>query len=461
VRRLAPVTARLAPVAARLAGTLSRRLGRGGGTTLPGVILVRLDPEAVRRRAARLARGSITISATNGKTTTARLVRSMIDAAGWRVVANTAGSNLMSGVAAALLDAPEDAELALLEVDEAALPAVADQTQPRAVVLMNLFRDQLDRYGELETLVAKWRAMVAALPLDSVVIVNADDPSLAYLVPDGRLVLRFGLDDPGADRGQLSHAADSTHCPRCNESLTYDLVTIGHLGHWRCPACGLARPAPDIVVTSVELTGVDASTVIIATPRGDVTTALALPGLHNVYNAAAAVAAGIALELPADLLGGALARTDAAFGRGEELSIHGRRVVMLLAKNPTGANENVRTVLLDQTPLHVLALLNDRTADGRDVSWIWDVDYEPLFERLARLTLGGDRAYDLALRFRYGGLEPSLVEVTPSVADAFDSALAATPVGETLYVLPTYTAMLALRAELARRGFAGKFWEDA
>jgi UDP-N-acetylmuramyl tripeptide synthase len=451
---------RLAPVAARLAGTLSRRLGRGGGTTVPGVVLLRLDPDAIRTRAGRLRRGTVTISATNGKTTTARLLRSITDAAGWPTVANTAGSNLLSGVATALLDAPDDAELALLEVDEAALPAVAAQTQPRVVVLMNLFRDQLDRYGELETLAGKWRAVVAALPLDSVVVSNADDPSLAHLVGEGRLVVRFGVDDPRTDRGSLSHAADSTHCPVCNTALTYDLVTIGHLGHWRCPSCGLARPTPEVSVRRAVLDARGASEVEIATPSGTITSRLHLPGLHNVYNAVAAVAAATALGLAPSLAEEAFARTDAAFGRGERLEIAGRQVVLLLAKNPTGANENVRTALADPAPLHVLALLNDRTADGRDVSWIWDVDYEPLFDRLARLTLGGDRVYDLALRFRYGGIDPSLVATVPGIAAAFDAALAATPAGETLYVLPTYTAMLALRGELARRGVTGRFWED-
>ena len=229
---------------------MSRRLGRGGGTTLPGLVLLKLRPGTVREHAAELGRGIAVVSATNGKTTTARMIRSAVDGAGWHTVANTAGSNLLRGIATALLDGADDADFGLFEVDEAALPAVVEQARPRVVVMMNLFRDQLDRYGELESLVALWAGMVADLPPDTTLVLDADDPAVAYLGHERERVVYFGLDDRGHARSGLAHAADSTHCPRCDHPLDYEVVTIGHLGHWACPECALERPKPDVSIRS-------------------------------------------------------------------------------------------------------------------------------------------------------------------------------------------------------------------
>lgn len=456
---------RVAQLIATGAGWLSRRAGRGGGTSLPGMVLLWMRPRAAEELSGGLTRGSVAISATNGKTTTARLVRSVLDAEGLAVVANSAGANLLTGVTAALLDASRrrsapPAEIGLFEVDEAALPAVVDQVHPSVVVLMNLFRDQLDRYGELETLLVRWRTMIASLDDHSTLVLNADDPATAVLGLERDRVLTFGVDDPGVDRKALAHAADSTHCPRCDEPLTYDLITIGHQGHWRCTGCGLGRPMPDIAATTVTLDGVDGLSLTARTPDGAVDVRVALPGLHNAYNVLAALGTAVALGLDIVDAAKALGATKAAFGRAEHVEIDGRRLVLLLAKNPAGANENIRTVLGDPEPVHVMVMLNDRTADGRDVSWIWDVDHEPLFDRLAHLVVAGDRAEDLALRFRYGGLPTEGLVVERDTARALDALVAATPAGGTAYVLPTYTAMLDLRAELVRRGVAQAFWED-
>lgn len=452
---------KLAQFVARAAGQLSRRLGRGGGTTLPGVVLLKLRPRAAEELAQRLTRGSIAISATNGKTTTARLIRSATDAAGWPSVANTAGSNLLRGVTAALLDAAPDAELGVFEVDEAALPSVVDQVEPRVLLLMNLFRDQLDRYGELETLVAKWRELTATQSDDTTLVLNADDPAVAYLGHGRSNVLYFGVDAADLGRDELAHSADSTHCPRCDAPLEYSLIAIGHMGHWRCPQCGLQRPTPTVTATAVTLRGLDGFDIAVSTPAGTVDATVALPGLHNAYNATAAVACAIALSVPINHIGPALERTQAAFGRGERIAIDERQLMLLLAKNPTGANENVRAALLDDSSLHVMVFLNDRAADGQDVSWIWDVDYEPMFDRIASLTLSGDRAHDLALRFVYGGFDQNRLHVEPDVHAALNHALAAAPAGSTIYALPTYTAMLELRSDLVGRGVTHAFWEDA
>ena len=429
---------------------------------MPGKVLLRLDPGAVRDLASNLAGGSILISATNGKTTTTRLVSGAIRAAGHEVVTNAAGANLLSGVAAALAEAAPrtgSAACGVFEVDEAALPAVAEAVQPSALLLMNLFRDQLDRHGELESIAERWSRMLAVLDPLPHLVVCGDDPLLAALPPAGAPVTWFGIDDPSAGSASLSHASDSTTCRACGTPLQYAHAWIGHIGDWRCPSCGFARPRPDISVVDAGLDGARGSRPLIRTPEGDVRLALALPGLHNVLNAAGALAAAMALGVPAATAATAISAVPAAFGRAEAMSVDGRRVVMLLAKNPAGANENLRTLMLDEGEHDLLVALNDRIADGRDVSWVWDVDWEPLLPRVRRLTATGERAHDLALRFRYGGLPEDRLLVQPDPAAALEAALAAVPPGGTLEVLPTYTAMHEIRAELVARGVAGEFWD--
>ena len=455
---------RLALIIARTAGAVSRRAGRGGGTSLPGLVLLRLRPRAVEELAAGLTGGSIVVSATNGKTTTSRLLVAAIETTGRRVVANTAGANLLRGVASALLATSKDEpgpEVGVFEVDEAALDSVVDQARPRALVLMNLFRDQLDRYGELEVLADRWADLVADLPATTTVVANVDDPAVEAIGRAAASTLTFGVTSPSVGRDGLTHAADSTTCRTCGTVLEYDLVTIGHLGHWRCPGCGLARPEPEVALTEVRSHGLDGQGLTVETPQGTVTADVSLPGLHNAYNATAAVAGALAMGVPVAEIGPALEATEAAFGRAERLPVDGRDVVLLLAKNPTGANENIRTLLGQDGPVRALVALNDRTADGRDVSWIWDVDHEPLLDRAERLDVAGDRAYDLALRFRYGGIEEARMNVHEDLAVAFDAAVAATPEGGTLYVLPTYTAMLELQHLLTERGLTKAFWHDS
>ncbi len=437
-------------------------MGRGGGTSLPGVVLLKIDPGAVRSLSAHLGGGSLLVSATNGKTTTTRLLAGALRAGGREVVTNAAGANLLTGVATALAEAhpgPGSAATGLFEVDEAALPGVAVRVAPRAMVLMNLFRDQLDRHGELEALADRWAAMLASLdPLPHLVLC-ADDPAIAALARDGMTVTWFGIDDPASSSPALSHASDSTRCRACGSALTYHHVWLGHLGAWQCTACGLARPAPDVAVVDAGLRGARGSAPRIRTPEGEVTLELALPGLHNVMNAAAALAGAIAMGIPAGDAATAISRVPAAFGRAERVRVDGREVVLLLAKNPAGANENVRTLMLEPGEHDLLVALNDRIADGRDVSWIWDVDWEQVLPRVRRLTVTGERAHDMALRFRYAGIDMDLLHIEPDHEVALRGALAAVPVGGTLEVLPTYTAMHEIRADLVARGAAGDFWD--
>ncbi len=455
-----PLPLSVEAAAARAAGRLSRLAGRGGGTTLPGKLLRKLDPGAVDRLAERLPRGSALVSATNGKTTTAAMAEAVL-APRIRLAHNDSGANLVSGVASALLEA-RGAELGLFEVDEAALPEVATRLRPRVVCLGNLFRDQLDRYGELEHVAEGWREAVTGLDEACTLIVNADDPLVADLARAREGAVRFGLDDPRHARPVLQHAADSKYCIVCGTPYDYAAAYVGHLGDYRCPNCGHARPPLDLAARALELRGLDGSSFDLVAPEGTRRVELALPGLYNVYNALAAASLTRALGASLDEIAAGLGSFGAAFGRFERIPVgDDRTVLILLIKNPAGANEAIRTLVDGGATATALIALNDGTADGRDVSWIWDVDFEPLGAGLEHLVASGDRAAELALRFKYGGLAETAIEVVPALEEALDRGLALTPPGGELVVLPTYTAMLGLRRIVAARGHVRNYWEKA
>ena len=442
---------------ARGVARLSRLAGAGGGTTVPGKLLWKLDPGAIDRLAAHLPNGTALVSATNGKTTTAAMVARILGPS-VRLAHNRSGANLVSGVASALLVA-RHAELGLFEVDEAALPEVARRVHPRAVCLGNLFRDQLDRYGELELVAGRWRNAVSALPPGAVLAVNGDDPQVGDLAREREAIV-FGLDDPRHASAELQHAADSKWCVRCGTPYEYAAAYIGHLGDYRCPSCGHARPRLDVIARAVELNGLESVSFDLVTPSGTRRVELAVPGLYNVYNALAAASLARALGTDdAEIVSG-LQGFSAAFGRFERIAVGDRTLLVLLIKNPAGANEVVRTLVAGGSPGLLLIALNDEIADGRDVSWIWDVDFEPLLGRLERLVATGERAAELALRFKYAGLAESAIDVLPSLEDALDHTLGLTSPGGELVALPTYTAMLALRDLVSRRGFVRPYWEE-
>ncbi len=446
----------LEATAARAVGRLSRVTGKGGGTTLPGKLLWKVDPEAVDALAARLAHGVALHSGTNGKTTTTAMAARILGTEE-RLAWNRAGANLLSGIASALLTA-NDATLGLFEVDEAALPEAVARTRPRVVSLANLFRDQLDRYGELEIVAERWRAAVGALPGETHLVLNADDPVVGDLGVGREHVLLYGIDDHRHGRASLQHAADSKYCLRCGAPYLYEAAYVGHLGDYRCAACGHSRPRLDVRASEIELSGLQGSRFTLVTPIGETRIEIALPGLYNVYNATAAASLGLALGVALEEIRIGLERFSAAFGRFERIGVGSKTVVMLLVKNPAGANEVLRT-LETGIPHVLLVALNDAIADGRDVSWIWDVDFEPLLPHARRVVASGDRAAELGLRLLYGGLPAERLEVVPDLETALDHGLGLTDAGDALVVLPTYTAMLALRGVLTARGLVAAYWE--
>ena len=451
-------------LAARTVGELARRVGRGGGTSLPGRVLLALEPGAIGELSARLERGSAVISATNGKTTTATLAASVLGEAGIRLVHNRAGANMAGGIASTLLQSFRpggeiDGELGLFEVDEFWLDRVLGQLRPRALLLGNLFRDQLDRYGELEAIAERWAVTVAGLTLPDGLVLNADDPLIADLGHERAGVSYFGVEDPGMELAGMQHASDSKHCRACGAAYRYDAVYLGHLGHYACPGCGRQRPAPEFVATAIALAGTRSSSFTLRTPTGDAEVRLPLPGLYNVYNALGAAALSMALGASLEQVVAGLERAAAAFGRGETVAVDGVEFAILLIKNPAGANEVLRTLALEPGDLDLLLVLNDLAADGRDVSWVWDADFEPIAPRVRSAVCSGTRAAEMAVRLKYAGVPRAALSVLPRPGEALDAALGRAPDGR-LFVLPTYTGLLAVREELSARGHVPEFWRQ-
>ncbi len=463
-------------VLARAVGALSRLRG-GGATSAPGKVLIHLAPDAIGVLGARLQRGSVLISATNGKTTTATMTAGILERAGIPLVHNQAGANMAGGIATTLLAAarPRGAiagELGLFEVDELWLAALASQLRPRVILLGNLFRDQLDRYGELETIAERWEQVLHEC--STRLVLNADDPTIADLGREHPDALYFGVQDDSLALPGMAHAADAKHCRRCGAPYVFDAIYLGHLGHYHCPSCGRSRPTPAITATDVRLEGVRAARFTLRTPAGQAEVSLALPGLYNVYNALAAAALATALEASLQNIVAGLHGTKAAFGRAETVMVSvpraggppaRRELRILLVKNPAGANEVLRTLALEPGEHDLLGVLNDQIADGRDVSWIWDADFELLAGRVRRATCSGTRASDLAARLKYAGIDPARIDVREGLADALCTAAANRPdaaerpdVDAPLYALPTYTAMLALRELLVARAEASSAW---
>ncbi|HEY0830766.1 MAG TPA: Mur ligase family protein [Candidatus Dormibacteraeota bacterium] len=445
--------------AGKATGTLSRATRRGGGTTLPGDVARAIDPRILTRLVQDLTHGSIIITGTNGKTTTARLLSYLLEGAGHRVVSNRAGANLIFGATAAALnkagtDGKLKADWGVFEIDEASLPKAVEEIQPKATLVLNLFRDQLDRYGELESIAKRIEKSLGTLPEDARAVLNADDPRVAEIglgLPNKPLW--YGLDDVSIAAKTLPHAADARTCPRCGASLIFDAVYVGHDGVYRCPNGDFARPRPDITATNIVLDGFESLALTIAGTRIE----LPLGGLYNCYNVLAAYSAAFGIGLQPRYIADRLKTFKAAFGRQERVEFRGRHLVLVLSKNPAGFNETVRTAVELARGTNYVIGLNDRKADGTDVSWIWDVDFEQLKDRARVVIPAGVRAGDLAVRLKYAEVKAEAPQTDPG--KALDLLIKNTDEGETAYVLATYTAMLDLRAELVRRGWAQPYWE--
>ena len=437
---------------------------------MPGVVARRMDPKVLTKLSRRLRLGSAAVTGTNGKTTTTRMVSKILQTAGVIAVNNSTGANLVTGVTAALvsdsgLTGTPRSEMGLFEVDEASVPKVAAEAQIGILAILNLFRDQLDRYGELAYTGKVIASAFGDLPQSGAVVLNADDPLVASLGRSARRPVFYGVDEPSLDTGRLQHVADSKDCPVCGTALVYETVYMGHVGVYDCRRCDFSRPEQAYRASRLRLEGARGSELLLSTPEGEADVKIGLPGLYNVYNAlAAATVAGEAGVGLAEISRG-LREFGGAFGRVERVKAGDREAFLLLIKNPVGFNEILRTFVTGADARNVLIAINDNDADGRDVSWLWDVDFEMLADarkegktEASPFTVSGIRAEDMAVRLKYAELPVG--PVIPGRKEAIKSALATTPPGETLYVLPTYTAMLEIRQTLSEMGYTHPFWED-
>jgi UDP-N-acetylmuramyl tripeptide synthase len=458
-----------AVIASRGAKAVIQRLGRGGGTSAPGLIAQRIDPAILRKLSAQMPKGSVVVAGTNGKTTTSRMVANMLEASGHRVIHNRSGSNLVRGVISTFADRTDPlgrtrGDIAVIETDEAAFPEVVRETQPRAILLNNLFRDQLDRYGEIDTVARKWRGALETLDATTTVVVNADDPSLMS-VTDGLAARRltFGLETADHRLAALPHAADSSVCRACGHELAYNALYVSHLGDWYCPHCGRARPPLDVTGTDIRLHGMESLAMRLMVGERALDVQLGVPGLYNAYNALAAAALARYLEVPDAVVTSSLSAFTAAFGRLERVTYKGRALTLILVKNPVGFNEVLRMVTAESGSLDQPALIaiNDLDADGRDVSWLWDVDFELLAPGGAPIATTGIRGTDMANRLMYAGVGRDRLECLPDdLETGLEQWLASIPDGGAAIVLPTYTAMLEIRRLLTRQGAADAFWKQ-
>jgi UDP-N-acetylmuramyl tripeptide synthase len=454
-------------VAAKSTSAASQRLGKGGGTAIPGLVAERIDSGLIRKFSRHLDRGTVVIAGTNGKTTTSKLVADILEASGAAVVHNRSGSNLVQGVAAtfashsSMLGQP-NGDAGVIESDEAAFPEILRRVQPDVVLLNNLFRDQLDRYGELKSIMNLWRPALEELPATSTVVVNADDPALVGLTQDlSANVVYFGMTGLTYRLESLQHAADSIVCPRCNTALTYDALYVSHLGEWRCPNCPMARPTLDVTGSEVQLFGDGGLSISIADDSGSTTHRCGMPGLYNAYNVLAAYAVCSTLGIGSDIIGRTIESFTSAFGRIERLTIQDRNLTIALVKNPVGFNEVLRMLTADgTTATPVMIVINDLDADSRDVSWLWDVDFELLAGDGPFIATAGIRGTDMANRLKYADVaESRILSLGEHLGDALTAFVERLPVGSSAWILPTYTAMLGTRKELVARGAVEHYWK--
>lgn len=452
----------LAVGAARLGGAFSRGFGYGGGTSLPGFIATRIDPAIVKKLAGRLSK-SVLVTGTNGKTTTSNMLAAIIAESGQKPVHNSAGANLVAGVVTAIIygtNGDRKRGVGLFEADEAVTPQLTEPLKPDAVVVTNIFRDQLDRYGELDKTAALIKKALTYLNDGAIAVLNADDPRVASLNDKiASKALYFGIDDNEIARESAAEASDSANCPVCGAPLEYTQRYFSHLGKYECPSRDFMRPKLDVKAKNIGLS-INGLNALIDTPSGLFDLKLKLSGLYNLYNALAATAAAVSLGINNETIKKALAEFTPAFGRLEHIRVGDKLVHLMLIKNPTGFNQIIETLNLDETPKDLIIAINDNIADGKDVSWLWDVDIERL-KYFKRIIASGVRAEDMAVRLKYAGVEPDHITIENDMEKAIDEGIKRVAAGKTLYVLPTYTAMLDMRRYLEKIGNIKAFWEKS
>jgi UDP-N-acetylmuramyl tripeptide synthase len=453
----------VALAAGKAAARATQLAGRGGGTAITGMVARRVDPQILRKLVLDRGEPVVAITGSNGKTTTARFTAALLRGEGIEVSHNSAGANLVQGVTSLAVSYSSlrgrlPNGVLVVEVDEGALPKVAPELAPRALLVTDLFRDQLDRFGEIYAVKDAIESVAAALPPDAALVVNGDDPMVAILAGEREGTrVTFGLElDRSTD--EITRAADTIRCPRCQADLTYRHVYLSHMGDYRCAACGFKRPELDVAVTSLEVVGLDRTRCEIRTPAGRIAVEIPQSGVHIAYDAAAAIAILVGLGVPLDHAVESLADVGPAFGRLEKIDADDRSIVLAFAKNPTSYNTTLRALATEGEPRQLLIAASNTLVDGEDFGWLWDVDFESMAPKVERAVVSGLRADELANRLKYAGLSPRKMTVIEDRRDALDEALNGLPSDRRLVVLSGYTPLIELRNEMRRRGWTGRYW---
>jgi UDP-N-acetylmuramyl tripeptide synthase len=430
-----------------------------GGTSFPGKFALSIYPNLLKDLSKNL-KSTIFITGTNGKTTTSRIISSILTEAGITYVHNRAGANLPRGIATSLIKESSltgnlERDVGIFEIDEAHIKLLARDIKPTVIIVTNLFRDQLDRYGEVDKLVKAFRD-IAVSDRDIHFILNADDPLVSSITYNlDNKTLYFGID--ASSEYTYSSIADIKSCPFCDTTLVYERHYMAHQGIFKCPSCGFKRPKPDIVASDIDA-GLNGSSFYVSFGEYKTSIKTQLPGVYNIYNILAGLLLTLNFGVSSESILKGLSNMKAAFGRGERIVFNNKLVYVLLAKNPAGFNETLKLIMKLEDPTIVIAI-NDKIQDGRDISWLWDVNFEILKDNSHFIVTSGRRAYDMALRLKYGGFDLKKFSVEEDLLKALYMAIEHSR-DNNIYVIPTYTAMLELHRKLESLGITKGFWRD-
>ena len=448
------------------------RILKKGGTTLPGKVAFKLYPDILKSIAKDFE--IIMVTGTNGKTTTSRIIEEILKNNNVDYITNKSGANLLSGITTTFIQAVSPLgnpkhKTALIESDEAAFNQVTKHLQPKSVVVTNFFRDQLDRYGELYSTLNAVKSGLDRLDEKTTLILNADDSMCASLGHETKKpVFYYGFGEAASQQNSENINTDAMFCIFCKGKYKYKSHVYGHLGGFYCPECGYSRPEADLECIGIEEAGSSYTTIkwkcskALGTDEAEHTTRINLPGLYNVYNAMAAAACGFSLAYSPQTVQKSLESFECGFGRMETINVGDKTIKLILVKNPTGFNQVLNFLTLDSQPLNIAFLINDKLADGTDISWLWDVDFEHLNtveDRIVNLITSGIRGEDMAVRLKYSGLDTRKIRIIKDFQRLIDEGLKAVLAGGCFYILPTYTAMLDIRSILKKKFNLKEFWK--
>ncbi|WP_201361093.1 MurT ligase domain-containing protein [Dictyobacter formicarum] len=454
--------------AGKLAGASGRLFHIGGGTSLPGMIARRIDPNVLKSVVGGSKAKKIVITGSNGKTTTARMTAAIADAAGHRVSQNRTGSNLLQGVTSVAVNFSDlfgrlESDVLLFEIDEATIPLAVPEIQPDVVVITNIFRDQLDRYGELYAVARALNEMLESLPETATILLNGNDPQVANFGINAKAKrLFFGLETKDIGTPVPEQSADIIRCIHCDSDFNYEVAYLSHLGLYRCPECGYTLPNLDIAVTSAALAenGEGASHIKLRTPKGEMKLEIPLPGVHNIYNAAAAIGAAMAAGFPLDTVQTAMTNIRTAFGRMEKIQAGDKTIYLSFVKNPTSFNLMLRLITQHPGKKHLLLAMSHTVVDGQDFGWLWDVDLEDIAPNILDAVCSGNKTEELAMRLKYAEVPTDKISLIEDREAALDAAIKQVEPGGTLYIMSGYTPTQELRRVMQKRGWVKHFWEE-